>query len=104
MTDNGNGNEWLSLKEVDLRDMPSPKARASVWTTLYEEIALRLEQTNGMNALAFEFDSYRIANNGRNQARVHFNKDYCKKYIKTAVRKHPGGATLYVARGKDWYL
>ena len=100
MNDNGNGKTWGVIKEVDrtLLDV-----RFSMYTSLFAELSLRLEQTSPTKCLAVPFCDIKIAETARSGLRKLFSKSNPRE-ITMVVREMDDAVLLLVGwssrRGK----
>jgi len=87
---------WGTPREVRHRDIPSKRARASMWSEMFEDVMLRLELTT--EALAYPMGDERTAK----AACVSLRKYSLRRGGKGAITMILRGDTLYICRGPNW--
>jgi len=95
-TRTANGRSWKSITEVRASEMR--RLRRSKWQELYDDILLRLEQTQPQYALKIEFEDAELPRKARHALNKKFRKEQEAGYVDFAVI----GNLLYVRRGPNW--
>lgn len=92
---------WGQIREIEAIDMPPEKA-GKYWP-LFKELCLRLEKTNGSNALVIAFATGRQAGSARAAMSRYFadrlGEDAVEMVTGTDFDGTPG---LFIKRGPNW--
>jgi hypothetical protein len=92
---------WGQPVQISARAVPNREhIRKQVWDRLFADVCLRLEQTTTRHALAYPFESFRIATCAYSALYYRFTQQRGPKTVSMSIQKEP--PVLYVQRGPNW--
>jgi hypothetical protein len=96
---NGNGpRPWGRITEVTPDEIPVVANRRFKYLALYEDLALRLEQTSPPLALKVPLATAKEAKAAAKGIQIHFGRTRGEDSVRVQLR----GADVYVSRGPNW--